>query len=272
MRYERNLSITEPLNLVLVDPGAGARGSARVALGSLDGIRGRALRIVSATVAHPDTLLGADVVIVDLTATAPTSFELLLETLKIVPTVPLLAVVGPGDPDLASRALVAGATAVVRRAEDDVEYAGRLAAAVADLEDSATGERQRRRDRLGRLARTQPQTFGRLVHRYAILIQARSTDGGDSMPGRHHRPAPADLRAIAEELSQLDAGPRDVVELHAMALRALRRDTSMGAQRQLNDVARRCLLELMGRLMDLYRARAARSQRTTGGADDGALA
>jgi hypothetical protein len=71
----------------------------------------------------------------------------------------------------------------------------------------------------------------------------------------HRRPASVDeaLQRLAEEITDLRAGPRDVVDLHAAALK--QREADHGAQRMQVYLAegRMRLLELMGKLVTIYR-------------------
>lgn len=274
MHVERPLSITEPLHLVLVDPGGGADPTTRTALGSLDGIGNRALVVLPTTHLDPEVLPGCDVAVVDLSSVRPTPFEHLMQTLKAVPHVPILAIVAAGDPDMASRALVAGATAVVRRPRGPAGYAEALRSAVADLTDiwaPATSRRQARGSE--RLRRAHPEHFGRLVHRYAREVQARVDRSQDPFDASRARiTSSTGLSSIARELAALQAGPRDVADVHMMALRGIRRDTSISAQPRLSAVAKQVLIEVMGQLVSLYRQEVVRDRLSSGGADDEALA
>lgn len=65
---------------------------------------------------------------------------------------------------------------------------------------------------------------------------------------------PASLRAIADRLGQSNAGPRDVVEMHAAALR--NRLAALPQQsRAYAEEGRLLALELMGHLVSFYRNR-----------------
>lgn len=71
---------------------------------------------------------------------------------------------------------------------------------------------------------------------------------------------------------ELEAGPRDLTDVHMMALRSLCRDTSASAQRQLVHDARLVLVETMGRIAGRYRHQALFTRQSGEGADDGVLA
>jgi circadian clock protein KaiB len=73
------------------------------------------------------------------------------------------------------------------------------------------------------------------------------------------------LRALANELGFLNAGPRDVVELHAGALRSrIESVTPQRAQAYVEE-ARVVVLELMGYLVAYYRTSRTESRRVHGG-------
>jgi PAS domain S-box-containing protein len=65
-----------------------------------------------------------------------------------------------------------------------------------------------------------------------------------------------DLRALAERLGDLGAGPREVTELHARSLRAAVRGVTAAKTQALLSEGRLLALELMGNLTQYYRRRA----------------
>lgn len=104
----------------------------------------------------------------------------------------------------------------------------------------------------GRLAQRQPHRYREVREEYErLLMQAlreRAYRTSDS--------ASADLRSLASVLGFLNAGPRDVVDLHAEALRHRIGTADRGLHQALVEEGRIRVLELMGYLVSYYRARA----------------
>jgi hypothetical protein len=65
-----------------------------------------------------------------------------------------------------------------------------------------------------------------------------------------------EVRAMAEELGELRAGPREVAELHARALRQKISGLSSARSHALVAEGRLMAFELMGHLLSYYRRRA----------------
>jgi len=74
-----------------------------------------------------------------------------------------------------------------------------------------------------------------------------------------------DLRALAERLGDLGAGPREITEVHARALRLAVRGVTAARTQALLSEGRLLALELMGNLAGYYRRRARGQTRTTRG-------
>lgn len=74
-----------------------------------------------------------------------------------------------------------------------------------------------------------------------------------------------DLRALAERLGDLGAGPREVTEVHARALRLAVRGVSAAKTQALLSEGRLLALELMGNLASYYRRRSRGQDRASGG-------
>ena len=89
----------------------------------------------------------------------------------------------------------------------------------------------------------------------------------DSMYKTNNRVAER-LRALAHSLGRLDAGPKDVVELHVKALRNISVGASAKRARALNEEARLLALELMGYLVTVYRNQVAITSATHTSATD----
>lgn len=100
------------------------------------------------------------------------------------------------------------------------------------------------------LSATVPLRFDELVARYASLLELAL----DQRAFKVDHEVPDALRALAGELGFLHAGPRDVVELHTVALRAAIADVPPRKAQAYVEEARVMVLELMGYLVAHYRA------------------
>jgi DNA-binding response OmpR family regulator len=102
---------------------------------------------------------------------------------------------------------------------------------------------------VGPLSRAVPERFEELVERYGRLLDQALDQRAYRV---EHRLSDA-LRALAEELGFLRAGPRDVVDLHTAALKGrIGPATPQRAQAYVEE-ARLAVLELMGHLAAYYR-------------------
>lgn len=94
--------------------------------------------------------------------------------------------------------------------------------------------------------------FGVLVSRYGQLLERLV----ENRIYRDNQPQNVELQELAQQLRFLNAGPRDVIDVHLTAVKvALRR----GAERPtapLLEEARTLVLQLMGELLSLYRLEA----------------
>lgn len=269
---DRKLAVAGPWRLVLIDPSSKSHPATRRVLATIGTFGGRVVETRTWTGPDSDRFGGVDLVVVDLTGALTTPIELLLDTVTMAPHVPVLAIVCEDDPDLASRSLVAGAHAVVRARADERAFASAVASGVRDLLTVSRPPLGARRPSSGQLARANPEVFGTLVHRYAQEVQARvDLRRGVATEGLKG-PRRDSLAAISSVLAELEAGPRDLADVHIVALRSLCRDTSATAQRQVVHHARQALVETMGRLAGRYRSKAIYSRSESGEADDGALA
>ncbi len=99
-----------------------------------------------------------------------------------------------------------------------------------------------------------PAQYWTLYERYLKVLDA-------ALDRQTYRDAAAatstELRAIAESLAALDAGAREVAELHARALRQKARESSVAKAQAYASEGRLVAFELMGCLLSLYRRRAA---------------
>ncbi len=95
-----------------------------------------------------------------------------------------------------------------------------------------------------------PEAFRELVQRYEQLLDLALEQRTHKID---HRVSDA-LRALADEIGFLNAGPRDVVELHTAALKGILAGTPPPRAQAYVDEARVMVLELMGYLVAYYRS------------------
>lgn len=102
------------------------------------------------------------------------------------------------------------------------------------------------------LRHSMPQAFKQLSAEYlglldrAVELRAYKDESGSELR----------LRALAEQLAFLRAGPRDVIDLHMTALRLKGENLSTAATQVYMEEARLLVLELMGHLTSIYRGEA----------------
>lgn len=222
--------------------------------------------LVSLATLDPEDLASSDLVVLDLSTAGPHAMDLMMEAVQSAPHVSIFALVRPGDPDVISRAMVAGAGAVARFTLDDPDAAAEVNRVVLDFLSKAKSRPQAGHGApRGSLARSHPERFGTFVRRYAreVLLKSDRRTGAED--------AKSQLGLLAEDLASTEAAPVDLTDVHVVALRALCRDTSTAGQRRLVHDARVVLVECMGLLAGLYRDQALYGS-AAGGADDGALA
>ena len=272
MSNERSLSVAEIWRLALVDPTHHGECVIGEVFAELESLAGRPVETRVCDRPEPADLALVDTTVVDLTGDMVTPVELLLDTVTARPHVPVLAVVPEDDPDLASRAMVAGAQAVIKMGEDAEVFGQELLTSVRDLLALGRPVIGGRRGTTGALAQSNPEVFGSLVHRYAREVQARVDLRRGAVTEGHPDPRRGGLSALSAALVELEADPRDLTDIHMVALRSLCRDTSASAQRQLVHDARLVLVETMGRLAGRYRHQSLFTRHSGEGTDDGALA
>ncbi|MBI5531337.1 MAG: response regulator transcription factor [Deltaproteobacteria bacterium] len=107
----------------------------------------------------------------------------------------------------------------------------------------------RRVSELSTLQEMFPDTFARLVAQYRLMLDAAARDRLWAAG-----PASSDaVAAVAQELRQLVARPRDVVDVHTAALRSSIREGSRQDARGVLEEGRVLVLRVMGHLLDRYR-------------------
>jgi response regulator RpfG family c-di-GMP phosphodiesterase len=95
-----------------------------------------------------------------------------------------------------------------------------------------------------------PEMFRDLVGRYARLLDLALEQRTHKVD---HRLSDA-LRSLADELGFLNAGPRDVIELHTAALKGRMAGAPSRKAQAFVDEARVMVLEMMGYLVAYYRS------------------
>jgi len=207
MGNERKLSVAESWRLALVDPTHRGEGAVGTVFAEIQSLAGRPVETRTCDRPEPADLALVDVTVVDLTAEMVTPVDLLLDTVTARPHVPVLAVVQKNDPDLASRAEVAGAQVVIRMGEDAEEFREALLTAVRDLLTLGRPVIGGRRGTTGALAQSNPEVFGSLVYRYAREVQARVDLRRGAVTEGHPAPKRSGLSALSAALVELEAGP-----------------------------------------------------------------
>ncbi len=115
------------------------------------------------------------------------------------------------------------------------------------------------------LHEAQPDTFDALVQVYDELLE----DALEAQIYHVESHLSEHLRSLATRLGSLRAGPRDIVELHARALRRKADSSVSGLKVQAyTDEGRLMLIELMGYLVTYYRNYAIPSARNNDHSDD----
>jgi PAS domain-containing protein len=110
---------------------------------------------------------------------------------------------------------------------------------------------QQRRANAAPLRQRAPAAFSQGVERYRALLD-------EALQHRaKHTPLPAaGLRELGERLGTYEAAPRDVIELHLVAVRTAGADAPPPRQQAYLEEGRLLVLELMGHLAAYYRSKA----------------
>jgi CheY-like chemotaxis protein len=97
-----------------------------------------------------------------------------------------------------------------------------------------------------------PEVFQRIAARYGELLDLALEQRGYKVD--HHLPEA--VRAVAEQLGRMNASPRDVIQLHNVALRGKTAHARSRKAQAYVDEAHVLVLELMGYLASFYRRHA----------------
>ena len=215
-----------------------------------------------------------DMVVVGLGA-APAEALQAIQTIRDAdPAVPIMAVTSSREDDVGLLAIRAGAQDYVvkgagsKRVAQAVAFAIERSRAFDRFEAAKENEvREREFTRLRNLCGPSPLTvsgrsFGSIPLRdrspQAFLDLARHYETvlvtSASARSFHEREEIAgELNGIADRLGVLNAGPRDVIDIHKMAIAQRLEGVSMGRARAAIEEARMLLLQLMGYLASFYR-------------------
>lgn len=148
--------------------------------------------------------------------------------------------------------VIAAGIDITERIREEEEKVRRLQAEISRLEQfaspsatRATGRSFAQRSFRERL----PDDFESLCATYQEILKA----GLEEKMYKTDNRTGSRLQSLAQSLGLADAGPKDVVELHLQALRAVSTGVSEKRARALNEEARLAALELMGYLVSVYR-------------------
>lgn len=211
-----------------------------------------------------------DGVVLDLMLPDSRGLDTFLDLHRAHPEIPVVIMTGMQDEGLALTAMESGA--------QDYLYKGNLSgqSLVQSLRWGIARERSRAQalerstnagavsrpaarddEPFGRLRDSDPRKFAELVGRYAELLEIAV----DRWVYKSEQGLDFELRALTQELSALNAGPRDITDMHTAAL-GLKAPASVGARsKALVDQGRLFALQLMGYLAAHYRDELLRHRR-----------
>lgn len=192
------------------------------------------------------------------------------------PGLPIVALTDRDDAAVASEAIRLGARhSVVHGQIDPAQIARGLLSAIARRRIVSASEQDQQQQRheheivtveriaghaplavtsqmfgAGPLSESAPAEFAALVERYAGLLDL-------ALEQRQYKidhNVGQELRALADQMGFLRAGPRDVVDIHSQALRRKTSRASRARAQALLEEGRLTVLELMGHLVSCYRS------------------
>lgn len=218
---------------------------------------------------------GVDLVLLDLGLADSSGLDTLFRVTDQVPAVPVVVVTEADTDGLAERALLAGAQDfLVKDTFSSEELLRRLRYTVArhrhTLEMLTARAQRHDEDQLTRLeslgaagvgvasrslgrvslAETYPEAFSGAVERYRELVRARLEERGLHVDYQ----VSSRTRSVAWDLGHLRATPRDVVDVHLHALRALTEGRPRARAAALFRSGEALLTETLGHLASFYRA------------------
>ena len=216
-----------------------------------------------------------DAVLLDLSLPDSTGLDTVIRVQEQAPDVPLVVLTGHDDETLAVQTLQQGAQDYLVKGQVDrplleraLRYAIERQRLLAELEKTRQREQEERELRsweqistappttvtahllgLAPLRESVPDTWAEWGQRYEELLE-------QALQQRIYKvayPRSADLRALAEQMGSLKAGPRDVVEMHSTALKNKGRGATPQKMQAYLEEGRLLVLELMGDLVSYYR-------------------
>jgi DNA-binding NarL/FixJ family response regulator len=219
-----------------------------------------------------------DVVLLDLTLPDSHGLETVQRVLEHAPGVPVVVMTMVDDESVAIRAVHAGAQDYLFKGQTDahlltraIRYAIERQRLLLSLEESRRREQREREAQelramesfvqpvatsvtaqmfgLVPLREALPGVYGELVLRYGELLE-------QSLEKRTYRVdhnISESLRAVADQLGFLRAGPRDVVDIHTAAVRQKMTSTNATKVQAYVEESRLTVLELMGYMVLFYR-------------------
>lgn len=217
----------------------------------------------------------SDVVLLDLSLPDSQGLATLSRVQQEAPEVPIIVLTGADDEALALSAVKAGAQDYLAKGRVDgqllarsMHYAMDRHRLQAELERTRQREQQQRElgaleqlsgpsqtsvtaqtFGLGSLREGLPDTFNELVRRYEELMDLAL----ERRAYKVEHDVSESLRAVVDQLGFLKAGPRDVVEIHATALKRQTRKATQAKAQAYAEEGRLMVLELMGYLASYYR-------------------
>ena len=204
---------------------------------------------------------GVDVVLLALPG-AERGLLPLVELRATAPEVPVVVLASAADEPLAVKAVQLGATdyligervygTLLARCVQHAVEAERVRAQLRRHEAEWPSSLRPGGDGEGRAASLRaalPQSFEELVDDYARLLD----QAVEQVVFRVEHPLEAAVRHLARRAGELRAGPRDIVEIHATAIKGKRRETGPQRMRLYVAEGQVRLLEVMGHLVTYYR-------------------
>ncbi len=146
---------------------------------------------------------------------------------------------------------VAEASAEALNRQQRIEQLERDARLLQQFTDESTADGVGRQDHLPAepLRTTRPDLFCDLVAQYEQILEQMLEQVNYQVDHR----LTGHLQSMSTQLGSLSAGPRDVVEIHSLALRRKCAEASVQKARGYTDEGRMLVLELMGHLVSYYR-------------------
>ncbi|HEY9758138.1 MAG TPA: response regulator [Oculatellaceae cyanobacterium] len=193
-----------------------------------------------------------------------------LKSLKNGTTVPIIILTGNVEKKSALEAIREGAQDFLAKdqlssetLERSIRYSIERSQLLAELQISREREQRERELRAFQESVTEFDTapppamkestfsFDQFVDEYSEILSKAM----EEMAFKTTHQVPGRLRILAEQLGELHAGPKDVIDIHSSAVRQLSKKMTKVKERALNDEGRVMLVHLMGYLSLYYRNR-----------------